>query len=104
VIWWLEAWAAVVGISLIIGAAWLWLERKYPPHSHNEGGYVPHRRGDIEHCPGCFAEKALAPYAIPRVEDLLDEETRRWWHNGRPVDGEQRLIDEKFDEIMRGLR
>jgi hypothetical protein len=47
---WFEAWAAIVGISLLIGTVWLWLERKYPPHSHDEGGHDPS-------CPGCFAEQ-----------------------------------------------
>jgi hypothetical protein len=47
---WLELWAVVTGASLLIGAVWLWLERKWPPHSHDEGEHDPR-------CPGCFAER-----------------------------------------------
>jgi hypothetical protein len=47
---WLEVWAVVTGISLAVGAVWLLIERKYPPHSHDEGEHDPR-------CPGCFAER-----------------------------------------------
>lgn len=47
---WLLLWAVVVGASLAVGAVWLWLESRYPPHTHDEGGHDPH-------CPGCFAQR-----------------------------------------------